>query len=313
MIETLTYRGWPDALRLTNGLVEAVVVPSVARIMRWGFVGGPNLLYENLAVAGKPIPLNTWLNTGGDKVWPWPQSDWPRLLGRDWPPPPGADQQPQTAEALAPDTIKLVSPRVVPWGLRIERTLTLPAGASDLHVTSRFVAYRDHADPLSVGVWTITQVPVGAGVVWVRLLPSSPLPGGTKTLMDGRLPTRPVAGNRLLRVERDPASSAKIGIDADALAVAQGDTLFVVRPRSEPPPTDNRGAGYQPGEIAQIYAQPDDPRAAAQGTPPYIELERTSPRKPLRAGDTLTLDLLWQARRAPTGSWGDAEVAALLR
>jgi hypothetical protein len=38
-VERITYKGWSDAYRLTNGTADLVVAPSVARILRYGFVG----------------------------------------------------------------------------------------------------------------------------------------------------------------------------------------------------------------------------------------------------------------------------------
>src|SRR5436305_1962851 len=69
-VERVDYRGWPGCFRLTNGTVEVVVVPQVGRAMRYGPAGGPNLLWENPALAGRDpdpstAPTATWANFGG--------------------------------------------------------------------------------------------------------------------------------------------------------------------------------------------------------------------------------------------------------
>lgn len=181
MIERVNYKGWADALRITNNVVEIVVVPSVARVMRYGFVGEPNVLWENPQAAGKAILLNTWPNTGGDKVWIWPQSDWPKIIGRSFPAPPGADQAPHQAEVIGLYGLRLTSPPVVPWGLRVVRDILVSPSGTHVMLVSRFIAYRD--TPFPVGVWTITQVPPTAPV-YVRLQtpPTNDLPGGFRTL-----------------------------------------------------------------------------------------------------------------------------------
>src|SRR4030095_14408516 len=80
-IETLkfsktTYHGWPDSLVLSNGKVEAVIVPAVGRVMQFHFVGEEDVFWENTALQGKPADpaAQEWLNFGGDKTRPSPQA-----------------------------------------------------------------------------------------------------------------------------------------------------------------------------------------------------------------------------------------------
>src|SRR4051812_33887530 len=82
-----------DAIRLTNGTVNLVIVPSLGgRIMRYGFVGEPNVLWNNPDIPDLSKGHPDYFNYGGDKAWPWPQDDWPLLIGRNFPPPPECDQ-----------------------------------------------------------------------------------------------------------------------------------------------------------------------------------------------------------------------------
>src|SRR2546422_626941 len=104
-------RDWPDALRLNNGAVNLVIVPSVGRIMRFGFTDSANLLWINPLLrptrigeeAGSvPTTLPARRNYGGDRAWPWPQDQWPTMIGRTWPPPAEVDQEPMTARLTGP-------------------------------------------------------------------------------------------------------------------------------------------------------------------------------------------------------------------
>src|ERR1041384_218159 len=84
------YHGWTNSILVSNGRVEAVIVPAIGRVMQFRFAGeedGP--FWENSAMTGKaPDPAATeWGNFGGDKTWPAPQSDWPKTTPRAWPPP----------------------------------------------------------------------------------------------------------------------------------------------------------------------------------------------------------------------------------
>src|SRR5262245_60839367 len=89
-LERIAYHGWRGAWRMTNGTVELILVPQIGRIMRYGFVGGPNVLWENPAMHGKVVPPKAgdkeWANYGGDKLWPAPQDRW------GWPPDPYLDR-----------------------------------------------------------------------------------------------------------------------------------------------------------------------------------------------------------------------------
>src|SRR5579862_9449152 len=92
------YNGWSGAYRLTNGAAELIFVPQIGRIMRYGYVDGPNILWNNPAMAGKAADADdaakNWPNFGGDKLWPAPQERWP------WPPDPILDHAPQTVKVL---------------------------------------------------------------------------------------------------------------------------------------------------------------------------------------------------------------------
>jgi hypothetical protein len=268
-VERLSYKGWSDALRLTNGTVEAVIVPSVGRLMRFGFVGGPNLLWENKAVAGKPIKLGEWANTGGDKVWVWPQDDWPNRMPNAWPPPAALDQAPHQAEILSEYCIRLTSSLVIGWGLRCQRQLSLVSNSTTLFMANVLRKVRDGAD-FPVAPWTVTQVGA-APTIWVRK-------------RDGTLQ----------RHMRDPKNSTKTFFDAHVLAHVQGDTLLTVRSRLE---HGDAGDGYAtPTDRAQVYCNADDPWFGQNGMTSYTELEFTAPLKTLKRGEsnilgtTLTLD-----------------------
>ena len=73
MIEKISYKGWPNCYRITNGEVEAVVTGDVGpRIMRYGFAGGQNFFKEfeeGLGKSGEPA----WQLRGGHRIWVAPE------------------------------------------------------------------------------------------------------------------------------------------------------------------------------------------------------------------------------------------------
>ena len=99
-----TYRGW-KALTSGNGLIEIHVVPDVGgRVIQFR-LGKKDFLWVNPNLHGKTSPQTglapdgSWLNYGGDKIWPAPQG-WDN--DQQWPGPPDAvlDGQPYTLEKL---------------------------------------------------------------------------------------------------------------------------------------------------------------------------------------------------------------------
>src|SRR5438105_557564 len=69
-IRKTVYHGWPEALTVSNGKVEAVVIPAIGRVMQFRFAGekdGP--FWENRSLDGKNPDSQSaeWINFGGDK------------------------------------------------------------------------------------------------------------------------------------------------------------------------------------------------------------------------------------------------------
>ena len=66
--EKVNYKGWPNSYRVSNGQVELIVTGDVGpRIIRYGFIGGQNLLKEFDAQLGKSGEKDFQLR-GGDRA-----------------------------------------------------------------------------------------------------------------------------------------------------------------------------------------------------------------------------------------------------
>ncbi|MBC8101702.1 MAG: hypothetical protein H7Z41_03845 [Cytophagales bacterium] len=307
-ITPTNYKGWADSFRLSNGTVEVVVVPAIARIMRYGYIGGPNQLWENPIPAGQPAKPGDWPNFGGDKAWPWPQDEWPQRIGRDWPPPAGADQVPYLLEQIGGGAVRITSPLVIGFGLRIVRDITLSPTGTRVRIETRLVKVRTSVSP-PLAAWAVMQIPA-PGIVYARLLPqTSPVAGWKPLGSSGDSFAAVTVENGLLRAVRAADRSAKIGLDADLLAVVLGDTLLTVRQEGVSAETP----GYAAGERAQIYSSPDSANDAKRGIAPYVELELTSPRKALqKPGDSVSLVTLWELQTLPSGAAREPALTGIL-
>lgn len=72
-ISNVAYRGWKNCCRISNGKVELIVTTDVGpRIIRYGFVGGQNLLKEDRNDLGK-CGGKKWRCYGGHRLWTAPE------------------------------------------------------------------------------------------------------------------------------------------------------------------------------------------------------------------------------------------------
>lgn len=296
-VERVSYKGWQDCYRLSNGTVEVVVVPSVARIMHYGFVGEPSVLWVNPATEGAPVKPGEWPNHGGDKAWVWPQDEWGMRVGRGWPPPSATDQVPHQVEIIKGNIVRLTSPLVAGYGVRIVRDIRLEPSGTRVHILTRLEKMRDGAD-FPVAAWVVAQLPAPE-LLLVRLHPGSTLTEGYKLFSpDPWRAVRRLEADILLP-ERRSDVAVKLGCDADILAWFKSPYLVVHRS-----PVGNL-SDFKPGDHAQIFSNSD--------VLPYIELEFTSPLRVLRKGESVSLEVTWELYRIPPDKGSPEDLAALLR
>jgi hypothetical protein len=68
-IEKVSYQGWPNSYRITNGEVEVIITSDIGpRIMRYAFTGGQNIFKEFPEGLGKSGE-STWQLRGGHRIW----------------------------------------------------------------------------------------------------------------------------------------------------------------------------------------------------------------------------------------------------
>ncbi len=153
-VKQLTYHGWQGAYHIENGTVELVYVPQIGRIMRYAYLGGPNMLWENSLLSGQKISEESaakeWPNYGGDKLWPAPQSRW------GWPPDPILDSG-SAKVTISPDQHLLVTGQAsTKSGVRFTRDIALDASGTGVTIKNTMTNTSDK--PLEWSVWEITQV-----------------------------------------------------------------------------------------------------------------------------------------------------------
>jgi hypothetical protein len=207
-VDRVACLGQPDCVRLSNGTVEVVMPTAVGpRVLRYGFVGGDNLLGE-VPDQGSETDLGTWKPWGGHRLWTAPEH-----MPRSYSP----DNDPVEVR-IAGSTVTLtqaVEPRT---GVQKIMTVTLADSGTGVTVGHRLVNRNLWA--IEVAPWALT-IMNGGGTV---LVPQEPFARHA----DALLPVRALAlwaytdlsdprwrlGSRFIRLKNDPAreSPQKIGV-----------------------------------------------------------------------------------------------------
>jgi len=277
-ISKTNYHGWADSYLISNGNAEIIVVPAIGRIMQFRFAGdadGP--FWENRALDGKsPDPSSKdWGNFGGDKTWPSPQSDWPKITPRGWPPPVAFDSLPVEAR-IEGSKLRLLSPVDPHYGIRTERLITIDPTAAKMTIETTY--FKTEGEPRKVGGWIITQLADPEDVLLRAtaekfVKQSGDLPLDLKYSKDG------------YHLKRSPTKNTKIGTDASILEWRNKKlTLKIESPRVA-------GGEYaDENSSAEVYTNADPLT--------YVELEMLGPLKTMKIGDTLSQTNTYTLARA---------------
>ena len=302
------FHGW-NALILRNRALEVTVVPAIGRIMQIalrtgdGEAGAQGPLWSHPGI-GPDLggDENGWINLGGDKAWPAPQSRWEAIVGKGWPPPKTFDASPFEGRSIegagdAGDEVELLSAVDPAYGVRVRRTIALDPAAPIVTVETSYE--KVEGAPIRVGVWTITQL-ASPERLYLRLPARSAFSEGFAL----RLPDRPkelAVEGRLLSLARDPSAKTMLGSDGDALLWVGRDAHLLIEAVTDPhdPPGE-----WPDGAHAQIYTSSDEAL-------PYVELELLSPLRDLRIGERAALRVRYTLE-ARGGADPTAEVKRVL-
>jgi len=286
-ISRLTYHGWRQSCGINNGKTEIIVVTAIGRVMQFQFVDEPGVFWENPATFGsKPDPASAkWGNFGGDKSWPAPQDDWPKIIGRGWPPPPTFDSVPLEGKVLS-NTLELESPVDPSYGIRFRRRIEIDRRRPIMTITTTYEKVA--GNPVKVGIGVITQLS-DPDRVFMVLPEKSRFTQGYVEQQFG-LPADLRVDGRFVSMRR--GKQAQIGSDANTLLWMND--RYVLRMDSSRVP----GAEYaDQNTSATVYTSADPLK--------YVELEPFGPLITMRVGDhierAVTYTLMRRTEKDPLG------------
>ncbi len=309
------YQGW-ETYRLSNGVVNVQIAPRHGGRLIQYWLGPHHFLWTNPDLAGKDPPPSglgpdgTFLNWGGDKLWPAPQGwDGPE----QWPGPPDAvlDGSPYSAEKLGGPALRLTSQQDARSGIQFSRVVTLEDGSSILHVHATMKNI--DTNPRSWGIWTNTQLDArdarGNGFnpnFWAYIPGNahSHFANGFKILFGSE--TNPEfqydPQTHMMRVHYQ-RKVGKVVMDSPAgwLANVDGNSGYVFvqtfRYDAQRDYPDGASVEYWTNGLGKIFAwgkemaQPENPAEN-----PYVaETELVSPYGHLQPGETFSFDYEWRA------------------
>ena len=286
-VNRVNYRGWDDSLLMTNGDVVVVIVPQVARIMKYAFVDGENVLWVNDELApertGSPGTqgfTERWENFGGYKLWPAPEKVWGE------PPPWELDRGACRVEITPQNSVRLIGMPSPDFGLRFDREITLAPEGSRLEIKQSAVNVSDR--PITASVWDVTQLKPDC-VAFVPMGPGAGYRAGTKETFEKQW--RRAGSMMLLRPAGDYTKTFFTG-PPGWLGCKRGEALYLkVFDIAETPPP-------RPETPREVYTAKD-----------YIELEAVGPAVELQPDQSTTFTERWYLLRDDFRDDGDEKFA----
>lgn len=170
-IDTVSYAGWQNNLRIANSEVELLVSLDVGpRILSYKAPGGANVLKnydEQLGQAGE----DAFMIRGGHRLWVAPEDE---KLTYHW------DNLPVTYEVASDGEVIIVSVQEEP--IRIKKTLGIRLEASGTGVTIRHNVTNLGGEPLELATWGLTVMAPGG----IQIIPQPPMGSHPEDLLPNR-------------------------------------------------------------------------------------------------------------------------------
>jgi hypothetical protein len=254
--------------------------------MRYGFIGKPNVLWENPKMLGK-LPdrdAKDWQNFGGDKLWPAPQPVW------GWPPYHDIDPGQHEVKLLKNGRLLISGKASEKAGVRFEREISMEETGTAVWIVNRMI--NTSHKPQKWAVWEIAQVddpelmdiPASRAHIhkdgYYSFPDNVPSKGQVSTAMSG-----------WIRIKRDRQKSAKVGSYAEQASAYSYKSGVWFQVSTGP---SGSSVEYPHGGNSQeVYTNPDPDK--------YAELEILRPITELEPLKSATLTVQWQLRLSPNG------------
>ena len=222
MIENVSYGGWPNCYRLTDGRIELIATSDIGpRIVRLGLVGGSNC-FGGLEEQSGLMGGEEWRLYGGHRFWHAPE-----VMPRSYAP----DNRPVQVECEDGGVLSLTQPVEPTTGMQKAMELTLV----DSHIEVAHTLTNEGLWPVEVAPWAISVMAL-KGVAIIPQLEGEPgalLPNRTLMLWPYTDMTDPRVrwGRSFILLRQDPQvhRPIKLGLSVEDgwCACLVGDTCLI--------------------------------------------------------------------------------------
>lgn len=305
MLETPVrqYKGW-EVRVLENQWIKLYITPELGGRIMQTELDGYGFFFVNPALEGQipdadRLSSGTWMNFGGEKIWPAPQG-WGSPDLWPGPPDPVLDSGPYTVNEntdWGKNCLELISMEDQHTGLQIHKNIQLSADRAEVTIHATFTNRGESVREWSI--WPVFQLNTsdaylgGRYSVTCPVNPDSIFAEGYK-VMHGLVnnPQNRIGESGKLVVDYQYLAG-KVGLDSDANWVAFCDnntgkvfvTTFEYQKNARYPEntsvqiwTQGRGMIYSRNKV---IAYPEDP----EQNPPYLEMELLSPLYQMAPGE----------------------------
>jgi len=153
-MQNVAYKGWKNNLQLTNGTVELILTLDIGpRIIRYGFIGEPNVFKEYDDQMGKSGESD-WQIRGGHRLWHAPEDAVRTYV---------LDNGPVKYEKLGEAGVRLIQPIEKLTGIQKEIDVALDAEGSGVTLTHRL--RNTTAKPVELAPWALTVMAQGGTAI----------------------------------------------------------------------------------------------------------------------------------------------------
>lgn len=303
LIEKINYKGWTDAIKLSNQSVQLVIVPQVGRILHYSYLNQDNLLYVNKELEGLQLQAGKVYvengrkrapNIGGDRLLINSEAYYKQITGVPFLSDYWINAAPYSFEILNTG-VTIKSPVSELQGVQITRTITLaPIGSKvtiDQSAHKVALAKEAHIDAIPLTLWNLTKIRTPQAS-WLPLSNNSVFKNGymipfwrkaeNSAVNKNIAANNIVIENNLLKLKPSSKGPQKVGADARGWVAGLIDDILMV----------------EKFPIRQDASYPDGGTNATLFSNKYFtELECLSPEKVLSIGDSLSHTITWELHK----------------
>lgn len=292
-IKKIAYKGWENAIEITNLEIKILVVPEIGRIMHFSFLDRQNIFYENEQLEGTQLNTGEYFtennikqapNLGGNRVLPCSEEYFDSLTGSRHLPDPFINASAYKTMLLK-NGVLFISPISELLGIQIERSITISENGTGVIIkqklTKKTAAKNAILEKIPLTIWSLSKIktpnvsylPIDTNSIFSTGFLISKWPD-SKNNAD----VNTFVNNGILELKSSEDLPQKVGADSkNWVAGYVDDSLFI-----EEFNFDTQTLYPDGGTSVTLF-----------GNSLFSELECLSPENKLRVGESICYDLHW--------------------